>query len=89
MVTIPCCFLTALIGAVYTDIENVIAFLGGVIGVLHSYSFPAFVYVRSKNQGYHWKNILTVTISTILTLIGFFAGALTLVDIVKGKASAH
>ena len=90
IVTLIFCFGTALIGAVYTNIGQIINFLGGFCGVIISYFFPAFIYVRSKNHGlYHWKNIVTCLICGTLGFIGLFSAALAIKDMIQGKSSGH
>lgn len=84
---IPITFITALIGALYSDVENILSFLGGICGVIFSYFFPAFIYVRSNDhKRYHIKNIITVGICGIFSIIGLIAGGFSIKTIITGNA---
>lgn len=83
LVTIPITIITALIGAVYSDISEFMSLLGGFCGVIISFFFPCFIYIKCNEYKIsHWKNVITIIISTILCIIGVVAGIMSLITII-------
>jgi hypothetical protein len=81
MITIPTLLITCLVGALYDNIISYISILGGFCSVIIGFLFPGILYI--KNNDYplsHPKNIATIIIITILCIIGFTAGIITIVD---------
>ena len=72
----------------YTEISSYIKIMGGLFSTLVGFLFPSLLIVRSnKRKRYHWKNILTVGLYTVLTLIGFISSGLTVYYLIKGEDS--
>jgi amino acid permease len=86
LITIPTLLITCLVGALYTEIIAYISILGGFCSVVIAFLFPGLLYVKNNNlPATHWKNIGTLILITILCLIGYTAGIMTIVDAVKGE----
>lgn len=82
IVTIPYCIATAVIGACYSDLGNIISFLGGVCCIIFCFFFPGFVYVKSNGLPLSDKrNVFTIVVCAILTIIGGIAGGKSLVKL--------
>ena len=63
-----------------------IKILGGVCSTLVGFLFPAMLITRTNNrERYHWKNVGTIFIFLLLTLIGFISSGKTIYDIFIGK----
>ena len=85
-IVIPITLISALSGALYSDIENILSFLGGVCGVIFSYFLPAFIYVKSNDhERYHIKNIVTIAICGTFSIIGLIAGGFSVRTIITGN----
>jgi len=72
------------VGALYDKIINYISILGGFCSVTIAFLFPGLLYV--KNSDYPWthkKNISTLIIITVLCIIGFIAGTMTIIEIIN------
>ncbi len=81
MITIPTLLITCLIGALYTGIIAYISILGGFCSVVIAFLFPGLLYVKNNDLPItHYKNIFTIILITILCLIGFTAGTMTILD---------
>lgn len=77
--------ITALIGAVYSDIAEIISFLGGCCSTLMMFAFPAMILVQSSDKGLKdTKVLISVIVMACLTLLGYYAGIYTLVGIFNG-----
>ena len=71
---------------VYKEISSYIKIMGGLFSTLVGFLFPSLLIVKSnKRKRYHWKNILTVGLYTLLTLIGFASSGLTVYYLIKGE----
>lgn len=83
LVTIPITIITAFIGAVYSDISEFMSLLGGFCGVIISFFFPCFLYIKCNEYPIsHWKNVVTIIFSSILCTIGVIAGIMSLITII-------
>lgn len=84
LITIPLSILTSVCGALYTDIDNIISFLGGFGSTSIAYLLPLFVYIRRNKLGMkHYKNICSVIFFGILIGIGYFSAGMSLYKIVR------
>lgn len=89
-ITLSFTILSALIGAVYSGIGQIISFLGGLCAVMISYFFPALIYIKYKHhERFNIKNILVCIMAALLSIIGFTAAGISLKDIVTGKKSSN
>ena len=71
----------------YSEISSYIKIMGGLFSTLVGFLFPSLLIVKTnKRKRYHWKNILTVALFTILTLIGFISSGFTIYDLAVGEA---
>ncbi len=77
-VTIPFTILTAVVGALYTDVSEFISLLGGFCVVIIAFFFPMFLYVKGNNRKFSDpKNIITIIICIIVCSIGFTSAGLS------------
>jgi hypothetical protein len=85
MITVPTLLLTCLIGALYTGIIAYISILGGFCSVVIAFLFPGLLYIKNNDLPVtHYKNLFTLILITILCLIGFTAGIMTILDDILG-----
>jgi amino acid permease len=85
IITISVYLFSATIGIVYDNILNYITYLGGFTSIVFSFLYPIILYIVANGKGwFYWKNLLELSIATILSLIGYIAGILTIIDDVKG-----
>ena len=85
IITISVYLFSALIGIVYDNILNYITYLGGFTSIIFSFMYPIILYIKTNGKGwFYWKNLLELGIAIILSLIGYIAGILTIIDDVKG-----
>ena len=71
----------------YSEISSYIKIMGGLFSTLVGFLFPSLLIVKTnKRKRYHSKNILTVALFTILTLIGFISSGFTIYDLAVGEA---
>lgn len=83
-VTIPISLVCASIGAFYSGIDDFIGLLGGICSCICSFFFPAFIYVKFNDlPKYHWRNVTTVGICSVLCIIGLISGGASLKDLIK------
>ena len=86
IVTFITIFFCYTISVLYIKISDYIKILGGVCSTLVGFLFPAMLITRTNNrERYHWKNVGTIFIFLLLTLIGFVASGKTIYDIFIGK----
>ncbi len=86
---ITCFFLysSTLIAALYGNITNYISLTGSVGGVITSFIFPSLLYIRANDYPItHYKNVLTILINGVISLIGLGGAVLTLKDIFSGES---
>lgn len=90
VITLSFTIISALIGALYAGISQIISFLGGLCAVLISYFFPAIIYLSYKRKDpFTFKKFLIIVICGGLCIIGFIAAGLSLRDILQGKGAGH
>jgi amino acid permease len=82
LVVVFCCFVSV----VYVKISGYIKLLGGICSTLVGFIFPSLLITRAnKRTKWHWKNVATIFIFVLLTLIGFISSGRTIYDIIKGN----
>ena len=86
LVTFPILFLATFIAAIFEDILSYISILGGFFCSIICFFIPgALMVMTSKERWYSPKNFIKIFILGILCLIGFIAGALTVMDLIFKK----
>lgn len=71
----------AMIVTVYDKIINLLSIIGGFIIIILNYFAVGIMYVKGNDlPRYHVKNILTVLISTILLILGWTGGIVSIID---------
>ena len=86
IVTFVVMMVCVTVSILYSNISNYIKIMGGIFSTLVGFLFPSLLIVRANSRPrYHWKNILTVTIFSFLTLIGFIASGLTVYEMIHEK----
>jgi len=73
---------SCLIGVLYDKISAYISILGGFCSVIIAFLIPGLIYI--KNNDYpitHYKNILSILLVSILSIIGFTAGVISIIKI--------
>jgi amino acid permease len=86
LVTIPTMYLSALIGALYSDILDYISLFGGFCSSIMCYLIPGvLMIVTSDEKITSRKNICTIVAVTCLTTFGFMGGVQT----VRGVINKH
>ena len=85
IITISVYAFSALIGIVYDNILNYITYLGGFTSIIFSFMYPIVLYIKTNGKGwFYWKNLLELGLAIILSIIGYIAGILTIIDDIKG-----
>ena len=85
IVTFLSCFGCCLVAAVYDKVLNYLNYIGGFLSVYICYLNPILLCIKKSGKPFtHWKNILELSISILLSLIGIIAGILTIIDDVTG-----
>ena len=73
-----------MIGVLYDKISAYISILGGFCSVIIAFLIPGMLYI--KNNDYpltHYKNVLSIIAIGVLSFIGFTAGVISIIKIVK------
>ena len=85
IVTFLSCFGCCLVAAVYDKVLNYLNYIGGFLSVFICYLNPVLLCIKKSGKPFtHWKNMLELSISILLSLIGVMAGILTIIDDVSG-----
>ncbi len=74
--------IACLVGVLYDQISAYISILGGFCSVIIAFLIPGLIYI--KNNDYpimHYKNILSIILISILSVIGFTAGVISIIKI--------
>ena len=67
--------------SVYDKILNYLSYIGGFLSVFICNLIPILLYVYTSGKPLtHWKNILEITVTVILCIIGYMGGILTIID---------
>ena len=81
LVTFLSCFGCCLVAAVYDKILNYLNYIGGFLSVFICYLNPVILCIYSSGKPItYWKNLLELSISILLSIIGIIAGILTIID---------
>ncbi len=84
LITLPYLFCTCLIGSLYTDISNIIDFIGGFCSTTMAFVLPVMIFIKGNSyERYHYKNIFAVLFFGILVLIGYISAIISLTKIVQ------
>ena len=85
IVTFASCFGCCLVAAVYDKILNYLNYIGGFLSVFICYLNPVILCIKTSGKPFtYWKNLLELSISILLSIIGVMAGILTIIDDVSG-----
>ena len=72
---------TLLLALFFPKINIVFNFLGGFCGSVMALIIPSLMYVVSTGQPFtHWKNVMVMTVSWVLAIIGFISIILSIYD---------
>ena len=83
--TIPYSLITCMLASISTDIGALVDFIGGFCGTSQFYLMPVVIFLKSNNNPrYHWKNILTIILFSILILIGYISAIHSLKKTIYG-----
>lgn len=83
--TFASCFGCCLVAAVYDKILNYLNYIGGFLSVFICYVNPVLLCIYTSGKPFrYWKNLVELSISIILSVIGVTAGILTIIDDVSG-----
>ena len=79
--TFVSCYACAAVASVYDKILNYLSYIGGFLSVFICYLMPILLYIYTSGKPItYWKNIIEITLSVILCIIGFTGGILTIID---------
>lgn len=88
ILTIPITIFAAVAGALYSNIAQIISFLGGCCSTILMFFIPALLYYKSSLNGFKDpKLFLTFLTLSLLTIIGYIAGVFTILSIFRGEGS--
>ena len=86
ILTLSCLIITTLIAIIFQSISSYISLIGGFCSVIISVLIPGFIYIKGLNElKINKKNIFAGIVVSILTLMGFTNGILTIKKIVADK----
>jgi amino acid permease len=87
IITLLVIMLCVTCSILYTEISSYIKIMGGLFSTLVGFLFPSLLIVKSsRRKRYHWKNILTLGLFILLTLIGFISSGFTVRELIKGES---
>lgn len=74
------------IGCLYSNITSYLAILGGFLAVIIANGFPALLYLKvSDTPMSSWKSIFIIVFNVIYIGAGWFAGFITILNIIRGS----
>ena len=77
--------VSALIGAVYSEILNYISLLGGFCCTTYCFFVPGWMMIKSEwNEMYKLKKILTIIGIGLLSIVGYIGGIMSVIICFKG-----
>ena len=85
IITICTLFVSALIGIVYSKILNYISLLGGFCCTTYCFFVPGWMMIKSEwNEMTKLKKILSIIGISLLTIVGFIGGMMSIILCIKG-----
>ena len=73
---------SCIISIIHYKIITYITILGGFFSVIIAFLMPGLLYIKNNNYPItYWKNICTLILILILTIVGFTAGIMAIIDI--------
>ena len=73
--------LISLVAINFKNIEAYLSILGGFCVVIMSFLFPGMLYIKNNEHPItHWKNVGSILLMIIITIIGFTAGVKTIIE---------
>jgi amino acid permease len=82
IITIPTILATCAVAAAYDHITDYISIMGGFISVVLVFLMPGVLYIKTNGKPMgSFENIAIATLVTVLCLIGFTAGVMTILKI--------
>ncbi len=77
---------TTLVACLYQNITGYISLIGCFCVVFPAFFIPAILYMKTCGlKKTHWKVILQILLGSLLCIIGYIAGVLGLIDMIKGE----
>ena len=85
ILTISTLVVSALIGALYSEILNYISLLGGFCCTTYCFSVPGWMMIKSEwNEMSKFKRILTIIGIGLLSIVGYIGGIMSVIICFKG-----
>lgn len=85
LITIPSLIIIILIGIFYADVGDVVDIVGGYFGVFTCVTLPGMIQliIYKDLSFFNKKKLIVIIILGGVTILGFIAGTLTVIDIIK------
>ena len=85
ILTISTLVVSAIIGAAYSEILNYISMLGGICCTTYCFFVPGWMMIKVEwNEMSKLKRILTIIGISLLSLIGYIGGIMSIILCFKG-----
>lgn len=84
IITIPITLVLSLFSVFFKDVSDILSFLGGVCSITIAFLYPTLIYIKQTYVSLKFKNGLIIISMSVLILIGYIGGILSLIDIIKG-----
>lgn len=80
-ITIPTLGLSCLVAASYREISDYISLMGSFCAVVISFIIPGLLYIKANEAPLsNYKNVITIVLVSLLSLIGFTSGIMIIVE---------
>lgn len=84
-VTVVVLFICCTVSVLYSEISGYIKLIGGICSSIVGFIFPAMLYTRSNDlPRWHWKNIMTILIFSLFSVVGFISAGRTVFEMTQG-----
>jgi len=82
--TIPLLLFSCLVGALYQHVTDYIDLIGSVTSIFIMFLIPGLIYIKSNDYSItHWKNVTTIILISLFSLICLISAIFTVKDIIK------
>lgn len=76
---------SAVISSVFTNVNTCMGIVGGFLAVIICFFLPGLIYVKLNQYSLtNWRNVLSLTISIGLLLLGWTGGIVLVIDQIRG-----
>ncbi len=78
--------LTTVISSAYSQATDYMSILGGFLAVIMANLLPTYLWIKTNDYPkYHWRNVVAVTMTSFIVLVGWFSGIITAKNMFSSK----